>query len=435
MKRVVKKLMILAGCIGLIVGSLAPIYAKGDIIRPYTFGFGDKNDVDEGVYDLVEAGDLKHLTFEDSKGHSINYWVHIPRDHKGKPIENLPLVMYMHGYSDGGGDNNIAIRYHNALLFKLIKEQDKPERQAIILVPQTPNAMNPADEKDWFKDQWVGIEPRDGEDKWTQWNRTTWNMDETPRTENLNTVVELMEKIQKDTKSDLDRAYVSGISMGGYTTWDLISRDDSHRFAAAVPICGVGDTSKVENMKDVPIKMFHGGIDPVINPDASRLMYKSLRKYGNVTYTEYADEEHPCWNSAYSPVLDDDKNGISNLDDLINWMFNQSRKGTLDGSVDKAPLTQIVNDAKKENKENYTNEEWNQLQLAIENANKVLSSSSDKNNLDKAARDLDESLIKNKTGVNQDTTKKENNSMGIVIGVISVIVIGCGIVFVVKRKK
>ena len=65
--------------------------------------------------------------------------------------------------------------------------------------------------------------------------------------------------------------------------------------------------------------------------NATRLMYKEMRKYGNITFTEYADEEHPCWNSAYSPTLDDDGNGVSNLDDLINWMFNQSRNGTLDG--------------------------------------------------------------------------------------------------------
>lgn len=66
--------------------------AKGDIIRSYTFGFGSAEEVDEGVYELVQAGDLKHLTFEDSTGHSINYWIHVPKDAQGKPVENLPKV-------------------------------------------------------------------------------------------------------------------------------------------------------------------------------------------------------------------------------------------------------------------------------------------------------------------------------------------------------
>ena len=59
--------------------------------------------------------------------------------------------MYMHGYTDGG-DNNIAIRYHNAVVFRIIQQQSIPERQAVILVPQIPNAQNSVDESDYFKD-------------------------------------------------------------------------------------------------------------------------------------------------------------------------------------------------------------------------------------------------------------------------------------------
>lgn len=419
--------------------------AKGDIIRPYTFGFGSAEEVDEGVYDLVQAGDLKHLTFEDSTGYSINYWIHIPKDAEGKPVENLPLVLYMHGYSDGGGDNNIAIRYHNALLFKLIQDQDKPERQAIVLVPQTPNAMNPDGEEDWFKDQWVGIQADKDQDKWTQWNRETWSMDETPRTKNLNAVIELLDKVQKENKADLDRAYVSGISMGGYTTWDLISRDDSHRFAAAVPICGVGDPSKIENVKDIPIRMFHGGIDPVINPKSSRRMYQELRKYGNVTYTEYADEEHPCWNSAYSPVLDDNKNGVSNLEDLIDWMFNQSRKGTINGAVDKEPLVQILNEAKNAKEENYTETVWNTLQADIQVAEAALDANVNKADTDEAVRKLDASLsdiVTDEAETGETSTeqsvvqeKQENNNTPVVVGVIVAIVAVLAGIFLLKRKK
>ena len=446
MNHVVKKFMTVCACGALAFTNLTPAFAKGDIIRPYTFGFGSKDEVDEGVYELVEKGDLKHLTFKDSKEHALNYWIHVPKDVNGNAIENLPMVVYMHGYSDGGGDNNIAIRYHNALLFRLIEQQNDPTRQAIIVVPQTPFGINPEKDKDWLADQWVGIEPREGEDLWTQWNRETWNMDQTPRTENLNTVVELLKNVQNTYKADKNRAYVSGISMGGYTTWDLISRDDSHMFAAAVPICGVGDPTKVENAKDTPIRMFHGGIDPVINNKASRIMYEAVRKYGNATFTIYEDEEHPCWNSAYSPVLDDNKNGVSNLDDLIAWMFNQSLEGTLDGSVDKAPLQQIINDAKAQVKDDYSKENWDQLQAQITVSEKALDPSVNKEETVKAIQDLDQLMNKVEVSADKEAAKepakkeeaKENNSsmgLGITVGVVAIVVLGFVAVKMKNNKK
>ncbi|MBS6116624.1 dienelactone hydrolase family protein, partial [Thomasclavelia spiroformis] len=392
----IKYLLVFCICLGMIV----PTYAitinqtsPANIIRPYTFGFGSQGDSDEGVEELVKAGNFKHLMFTDSTGYSIPYWVHIPTDDKGNPIENLPLVMYMHGYSDGG-NNEIAIRYHNAVVFRLIQEQDNPDRQAIILVPQTPNATNGLNEIDYFKDQWVGIK---GDDKWSQWNIEQWNMDETPRTNNLNAVVELVEAVQQQTKSDINRAYVTGISMGGCATWDLISRDNENIFAAAVPICGIGDPSKAKNAQNIPIKMYHGLKDTTIDHISSLKMYSSLRKYGNVSLVEYNQEGHPCWNAAYSPILDDDNDGVSNIDDLINWMFNQSKNGTLDGKVDKDPLISVLYDAKQEKEINYLPTQWNELQEIIKKAEILLNNECTDSELKEIIKKLDEIISDKKT--------------------------------------
>lgn len=423
-------------CVVLLAVTLTSnIFAKGDIIRPYTFGFGSAEDVDEGVYDLVESGDLKHLTFVDSNENAINYWIHVPKNENNETIENLPVVLYMHGYSDGGGENNLAIRYHNALLFKLIKDQDIDERKAIVIVPQTPN--NVKGDEDRLKAQWVGIGPDEGEDEWTQWNEETWDMEKTPRTDNLNAVVELLKKVQKENKADVDRAYVSGISMGGYATWDLISRDDSNLFAAAVPICGVGDPTKIDNVKNVPIRTYHGSKDTVIEPKSTRRMYSELRKYGNITFKEYEDEEHPSWNSAYSPTMDDDNNGVNNLDDMINWMFNQSRNGTLDGSVDKEPLKQIINDAKEVDKKEYNNDDWNALQTSIKNAEEALNPAVNEEITKKAVEQLDSALlktIKSEESKQQNTNNDSQTTTYIVIGGI-VLVAAIGFVVIRKRKR
>ena len=64
MKTAIKKLVTVCACGALAFTNLTPAFAKGDIIRPYTFGFGSEDEVDEGVYELVEAGDLKHLTYK-----------------------------------------------------------------------------------------------------------------------------------------------------------------------------------------------------------------------------------------------------------------------------------------------------------------------------------------------------------------------------------
>lgn len=44
----------------------------------------------------------------------------------------------------------------------------------------------------------------------------------------------------------------------------------------------------------------------------------------------------------------DDNNGKSNLDDLIDWMFNRSRNGTLNGNVNKELIILIIWDAQEE---------------------------------------------------------------------------------------
>ena len=83
-----------------------------------------------------------------------------------------------------------------------------------------------------------------------------------------------------------------------------------------MPICGVSDPGKVENMKNLPIQIYHGSLDTGINCISQQEMYTALIKQGNVSYTEYEKEEHSSWNAAYSPYLDDNKNGKNTIHHL-----------------------------------------------------------------------------------------------------------------------
>ncbi|MEG1475754.1 MAG: dienelactone hydrolase family protein, partial [Longicatena sp.] len=360
-------------------------------IRPTTYGFIAQGG-DEGYNDLITKAGMEKLTYTANET-TLNYWAHIPKNKDGSAVKNLPVVLYMHGYSDGG-NSTAPIQYHNAILYSLIKNQEKSDRQAIILVPQTPETLQQSP-TNYLNAQWVDIAGPKDDQGWSKWNNKTFDMSTKARTANLNAVLSLLNKVQQENSADLDRTYVTGMSMGGYATWDLISRDDANIFAAAVPICGVGDPTKVENMKNVPIRTFHGGSDTTISPESTRLMYHNLRKYGNISYTEYPNENHGSWESAYSNTLDDNHNGKVNIDDLIEWMFNQSRKGTLDKKVDKEPLAQIVRDAKNEEEENHTLDDWKSLQAEIVKAEALIASESATYEQTKAsAKVLDELINK-----------------------------------------
>ena len=98
---------------------------------------------------------------------------------------------------------------------------------------------------------------------------------------------------------DVDRIYLTGLSMGGYGTWRLATAYPE-RFAAIVPICSGGDPEKVGRLKDMPIWVFHGAKDTVVSPEQSEKMVDALKAVGgNVRFTLYPDAAHDSWTQTY----------------------------------------------------------------------------------------------------------------------------------------
>jgi predicted peptidase len=124
----------------------------------------------------------------------------------------------------------------------------------------------------------------------------------------------LIDSLEKTLPIDKSRIYVTGLSMGGYGTWDLISRRPE-RFAAAVPVCGGGDEGQAANAAKVPVWAFHGGKDGVVIPERSRNMVEALKTAGATPkYTEYPEVGHDSWNKAYADP------------EMMKWLFSQKRK-------------------------------------------------------------------------------------------------------------
>jgi predicted peptidase len=122
-------------------------------------------------------------------------------------------------------------------------------------------------------------------------------------------LVALLEFLQASLPADPRRTYVTGLSMGGYGTWDLISRHPG-RFAAAAPICGGGECIRLllleptqrEALKTLPVKVFHGGKDGVVPLEESQRMVEAFRKAGcrGISLTVYPDAGHDSWTETYS---------------------------------------------------------------------------------------------------------------------------------------
>ena len=80
----------------------------------------------------------------------------------------------------------------------------------------------------------------------------------------------LVQHIDSSYRTLTDRRHraISGLSMGGFGTWDLAMAFPG-RFAAIAPICGGGNARNVCVIKDLPIWNFHGAKDTVVPLDIS----------------------------------------------------------------------------------------------------------------------------------------------------------------------
>ena len=126
--------------------------------------------------------------------------------------------------------------------------------------------------------------------------------------------LELLDALPKEFSIDRKRIYVSGLSMGGYGTWDILARRPEH-FAAAAPVCGGADEATAAKIAKIPVWAFHGAKDTVVKPSRSQNMIAALKKAGGTPkYTEYPDEGHGSWCPAYRNP------------ELFKWLFAQKKE-------------------------------------------------------------------------------------------------------------
>jgi predicted peptidase len=208
---------------------------------------------------------------------------------KTEPGKTYPLVLFLHGSGERGSDNKSHIRHS---VMRIIQGGEKLNEPCFLIAPQCP-------EDEW----WAPFD-----------SKFTFLSDASKPNKLLDAIIVLTDEIMADNAIDRKRFYVTGLSMGGFATWDLLGRIPE-KIAAAVPICGGGDPSLAVKFKDVPIFAFHGDMDSEVPVAATREMIAALERAGGkpkVTY--YPGLGHVCWHDVYKDP------------ETLRWMFAQRRK-------------------------------------------------------------------------------------------------------------
>lgn len=212
--------------------------------------------------------------FISSKGDTLHYRLMKPMNYD--PAKKYPLVLLLHHGGAHGSDNVSQIGGSDAPFFYNYLNREK--YPAFLFVPQCPEA--------------------------TGWWEPSVDL----------SIMETIEALEKEFSTDVRRRYVMGTSGGGYGSWHFIGTHPK-MFAAAIPICGAGDTGSAKNMVDVAIWAFHGEKDELVPVSSSRDMIAAIRKAGgNPKYTEFPDTGHNLGKE------------VQSTKGLLDWLFAQKRE-------------------------------------------------------------------------------------------------------------
>ena len=210
---------------------------------------------------------------------------------KIEPGKKYPLVLFLHGAGERGDDNKSQLQYFPEWMATADMRAKYP---CFILAPQCPD-----DEK------WVDV----------SWDSENFSRHAQEPSESMRHAIGMMNELIKSQPIDTHRIYLTGLSMGGYGTWDLAMRMPD-RFAAIAPCCGGGDCSKADLLVNIPSLGYHGDADPAVPVERSRVMIAGLKKAGgHPKYAELPGVGHDCWTRAYHDA-----------DGIVPWMFEQVKK-------------------------------------------------------------------------------------------------------------
>jgi len=210
-----------------------------------------------------------------------NYLLYLPKEYRNDTITRWPLLLFLHGSGESGFDIKKVKAHGPAEL------ADKGKQFPFIIVsPQS----------------------------------------EVPSGWDVEILYRLLKDIKKNYRVDEKRVYLTGLSMGGFGTWQFAMKYPDE-FAAIAPVCGGGDTSNAWKLRNIAIWCFHGAKDDVVPPAGSENMVKAAKRFNeNVKFTLYPEANHNSWDITY------------NNDSLYSWFLKQSKFNYSEKPVNNALL-------------------------------------------------------------------------------------------------
>ncbi len=209
------------------------------------------------------------------RGTTYRFQVYLPEDFRRDDKRQWPIILFLHGRGERGAEGmwQTQIGLPEAL-------RDHPERWPFIVVmPQCP-----------LRHYWT--EP-----------------------EMYNMALAALDQEIAEFHADPARVYLTGLSLGGYGSWEL-ARAYPRRWAAiAVAAGGVfwsyapsrwkeANTLPAEYARAVgrtPVWVFHGSQDPVVPPREDELMFEAFKaNNGHIRFWLYQGLQHDCWRRAFN---------------------------------------------------------------------------------------------------------------------------------------
>ena len=208
-------------------------------------------------------------------GISYRFQVYLPEDYRRDDGKLWPVILFLHGRGERGSEGMWQTQ-----IGLPAEVRDHPERWPFIIVmPQCPIPAH-----------------------WTDPAMMTMAM-------------AALDQEMAELHGDSDRAYLTGLSLGGYGVWEL-ARLYPHRWAAIV-VCAGGifwsyaperwhevsalTTEYAQAVGRTPIWLFHGSDDPVVPPRESELMFDGVKAAGgHIRLWIYQGLTHDCWARAYN---------------------------------------------------------------------------------------------------------------------------------------
>lgn len=239
--------------------------------------------------------------FNDTQnGNKIPYTLYMPENYNSS--SEYPVILFLHGAGEIGSDNTS----HLGNISQMFTCNGDLTKNAFILCPQS---------YEW-------------------WNLDRYYAGDQGGT--LGSALHLLEEIIEKYSCDKNRIYVTGLSMGGYATWDLLEHY-GNIFAAGIPICGGGNSGNGSAFKNIPIRIYHGTADPTVSFSASKNMYNAIIGAGGkkVELIQLDGVGHNAWDSAFSDR------------DTFCWLFAQDKVKNPLGTYEYIPCFSICDNNEK----------------------------------------------------------------------------------------